>query len=92
MHNGPDFLIHDRNSRVYRPSMLRHAVEALAPGGRLLIWCQGPSPELLATLRTLGGSVQQQRCPVTRGIRSLCHVIYICNRDRAPDGPHENSW
>jgi len=48
--NGPSFLIHDHNARVYDAALLSAFVDRLAPGGVLLIWCEARSPELLTTL------------------------------------------
>jgi len=51
--NGPDFLIHGANSALYTEPNLAAAYAALSGGGTLAIWCQGPAPELLATLQHL---------------------------------------
>lgn len=48
--NGPSFLIHDHNARVYDAALLGQFVARLAPGGVLLIWCEERSPALRATL------------------------------------------
>ena len=50
--NGPTFLIHDHNRRVYAEDFLRTCLRALAPGGRLVVWCETASPELASTLET----------------------------------------
>lgn len=44
--NGPDFLIHDGNGRLYHEATLQAAYRQLTPGGVLAVWCQGPAPEL----------------------------------------------
>jgi spermidine synthase len=75
--NGPDFLIHTDNARLYQPDLLARAVDRLRPGGRLAIWCQGPSPALEAALRGLPGTVDHQVHPVRRGERLLQYSIYV---------------
>ena len=50
--NGPDFLIHGSNAGS-TPAGLAAAYARLTDGGTLAIWCQGPAPELLATLQPI---------------------------------------
>lgn len=78
--NGPDFLIHADNASLYQPELLRLAYERLAPGGRLAIWCQGPSPELMRRLREIGDSAREHLYQVQRGQRTFSYAI--CTLDR----------
>jgi spermidine synthase len=78
--NGPDFLIHAENASLYHPDLLRLAYERLAPGGRLAIWCQGPSPELMQRLRTIGDTAREHLFSVQRGQRRFSYAI--CTLDR----------
>ncbi|MFZ1412942.1 MAG: methyltransferase [Micropruina sp.] len=75
--NGPTFLIHDLNARVYAREFLLAAVQRLTPGGHLVIWCESASPELAATLGTLG-SLREDVISVTRGRRVFDYVLYSC--------------
>jgi spermidine synthase len=74
--NGPDFLIHDANARIYRADLLDAAARRLAPGGTLALWCQGPAPELAQALRDIGGHVEGQVIEVLRDGRWLAYAIY----------------
>jgi len=74
--NGPDFLIHDANARIYRADLLDAAARRLAPGGTLALWCQGPAPELAQALRDIGGRVEGQVIEVLRDGRWLAYAIY----------------
>ncbi len=74
--NGPDFLIHEHNARLYGPAGLRLAYERLAPGGVFAIWCQGPSPVLRAGLAEVGPQVAEHVHRHRRGRRSWSYVIY----------------
>jgi spermidine synthase len=74
--NGPDFLIHDANARIYRADLLDAAARRLAPGGTLALWCQGPAPELAQALRDIGGHVEGQVIEVLRDGRWLGYAIY----------------
>ena len=78
--NGPDFLIHAGNAALYEDATLAAAAEALAPGGVLALWCQGPAPELLARLRRLDGSAQEHRYAVQREGRRFSYVVLTLRR------------
>jgi spermidine synthase len=85
--NGPDFLIHDANAALYGKSVLGEARARLAPEGRLAVWCQGPAPDLLATLSTLGPA-REHRYRVDRGRRTFSYVVYTV--ERTPEGSGHN--
>ena len=78
--NGPDFLIHDTNSALYTEPSLTTAYQQLSPGGTLAIWCQGPAPDLLATLRRLSPTVRPRSFHRSREGRPLSYVIYTAAR------------
>jgi spermidine synthase len=78
--NGPDFLIHDTNADLYGPQTMQAAHDRLTPGGVLAIWCQGPAPALLATLRAVGLSAQEHHYAVERQGRRFAYVIYTLTR------------
>ena len=79
--NGPSFLIHDHNARVYTAEWLAEAYPRLAPGGVLVIWSEGPVPELAAALAEVG--------PVTESVigvdREGRHFDYVLYRLHAAD-------
>jgi spermidine synthase len=74
--NGPTFLIHDHNARLYRAEFLRRCLAALSPSGRLVIWCETASPELEASLADVAAQVEKLVVPVTRGERQFEYVLY----------------
>lgn len=78
--NGPDFLIHAANQALYTTASLQAAYAQLAPGGTLAIWCQGPSAELLATLRVVAEQASENRFTIHRGTREFAYVIYSLTR------------
>jgi spermidine synthase len=80
--NGPDFLIHDKNSRLYTDAGLEAAYAQLAPGGTLTIWCQGPAPPLFGALQRIAPSVREHVIDVFRGQRCLKYAIYTLSRPR----------
>ena len=79
--NGPDFLIHRENASVYTPEFLWLAHTRLARGGRLAIWCQGPSPQLLGTLRDIDPRAREHLFKVQRGERRFSYAIYTLDRE-----------
>lgn len=84
--NGPDFLVHETNARLYRLPMLAAARDALAPGGLLVVWSSHVAPELLARLAGVAGSddrVTERPLPVERDGRSFTYALYTLARDPA---------
>lgn len=73
--NGPDFLIREPNADLYRPALLTAALSRLAPGGVLLIWCQGRAPRLAATLASLG-QVEEHLVDVERDGHTITYALY----------------
>jgi spermidine synthase len=78
--NGPDFLIHGTNSSLYGRRTLQAAHDRLSRGGLLAVWCQGPAPTLLETLRLIGPA-REHRYAVEREGRRFSYVIYALTRD-----------
>lgn len=81
--NGPDFLIHAANGALYAEPALRDAYARLAPGGVLAIWCQTPSPALLAALREIEPSATETRHEVQREGRTFTYAVETVRRPGA---------
>lgn len=77
--NGPSFLIHDHNAALYGASFLARCLAALNPSGKLLVWCESPSPDLEVELRRLARDVRVIVVPVFRGERSFNYAIYVAS-------------
>ncbi len=73
--NGPGFLIHDRNARVYAADWLRTASERLTPGGVLVIWSEDAAPELARALAGLG-DLTETVIEVDREGRRFGYALY----------------
>jgi spermidine synthase len=54
--NGPNYLVHASNRRVYQQPFLEQARRILRPGGVLVIWSMDRSEELEDTLRIVFGN------------------------------------
>nr|WP_300152082.1 hypothetical protein [Propionicimonas sp.] len=74
--NGPTFLIHDHNARLYREEFLRRCLAALTPSGRLVVWCEQESPELVAALTAVAATVETVIVTVRRGERTFDYALY----------------
>jgi spermidine synthase len=81
--NGPDFLIHAENARLYDRELLEAAAARLARGGILAIWCQGAAPALASTLAELAGEPGVRELAVEREGRRFVYVIYSLTRPGA---------
>lgn len=78
--NGPGFLIHDHNVRVYAADWLRVASGRLRPGGLLAVWSEAPAPTLAGTLGGLG-RLTEQPIGVRRAGRRFDYMLYLLRRD-----------
>lgn len=77
--NGPTFLIHRHNERVYAEAFLGRCLGMLTDDGVLVIWCETASPELRARLETMA-PVEVIEVPVSREGRRLDYVLYRARR------------
>ncbi|MGB8021541.1 MAG: hypothetical protein WCF04_09965 [Candidatus Nanopelagicales bacterium] len=75
--NGPSFLIHEGNARVYGADWLRLATTRLAPDGCLVVWCETRSPELAGTLAAVPLLVTERLVAVQREGRDLEYALYV---------------
>lgn len=78
--NGPGFLIHDANERVYSADALGAFAGRLAAGGVLVVWSESPSPPLWAALRTLDAAAEEILVPVERDGRRFAYALYRARR------------
>lgn len=81
--NGPGFLIHQGNERIYGSTFITAALAALRPGGVLAVWSAQREPGLAARLAALAGDVEEVRLDVRRDGRDLEYALYLL---RAPAG------
>ncbi len=84
--NGPDFLIHHHNARVYAADWLRAAVARLEPAGVLAIWSESTAPALARVLAGLG-RLTETTVEVDREGRRFGYALYLLRRadPGAPD-------
>lgn len=82
--NGPGFLVHEANIRLYAVDGLRAALAQVDAEGAVLIWSSHRAPALLADLAVVaqhaGGSAEEVVLPVAREGRSLTYFLYLLRR------------
>lgn len=74
--NGPSFLVHAGNERLYSADALRDALAQVAPGGVLAIWAAQREPALLTTLQELTPT-EEVVLDVEREGRRLEYAFYL---------------
>ncbi|MDA3630186.1 hypothetical protein OU415_32490 [Saccharopolyspora sp. WRP15-2] len=78
--NGPDFLVYDANSAIYRGEFLARSKEKLVPGGTLAIWSADTSPELKAALHEVFGNCEELAIPVQLGQHETTYHLFLSVR------------
>lgn len=78
--NGPGFLVHADNARLYGWEFLAAAARALRPGGLLGIWSADPAPDLLPILDAACGPTEEVLLDVRRDGRQFRYAIYLARR------------
>jgi len=75
--NGPDWLVHETNARLYTREGLAQLQARLRPGGRLTVWAHAPSAGLLAGLQAAFRNVEAVEVP-RRDLPP--DVVYVATR------------
>lgn len=75
--NGPDWLTHKGNERLYDPRGLSAARRALRPGGVLAVWSSGPDRRFAQRLRKAGFDVEEIGVRERGAAGGARHVIWI---------------
>lgn len=75
--NGPGYLVHDVNARLYQPAFLRAARAALRPGGALVVWSAAEAPELADTLGAVFGHAEARPLDVLLQDRDEHYWLYV---------------
>lgn len=75
--NGPGFLVHPGNTRVYGSPFLTAASRTLRSGGVLGVWSADPAPELALVLERACGACEEVLLDVTRDGRTFTYAVYL---------------
>jgi spermidine synthase len=57
--NGPSWLVHERNARLYTFEALERWSAMLKPGGSFTVWSAQPEPEFLERMQTIFGRAEE---------------------------------
>ena len=72
--NGPGWLVHERNRRLYTDAGIALVRDRLRPGGRLTVWAATADAEFEARLRARFDAVRMMAIPVARGDDDVVYV------------------
>lgn len=75
--NGPGFLVHPGNTRVYAAPFLTAAARVLRPGGVLGVWSAEASAELALVLERICGACEEVLLDVDREGRTFTYAVYL---------------
>ncbi len=78
--NGPGYLVHDANARVYERDLLAAARAVLRPGGVLVVWSADRAPALLEALRAVFGEAEELAYEVRLQERDEEYLLYLARR------------
>ena len=78
--NGPGYLVHEANEQVYRAEFLARCHDLLSPGGLLVVWSASAAPDLLAAMREVFGTAQEQAHDVLLQDRPEEYFLYLARR------------
>jgi spermidine synthase len=78
--NGPDGLTRTENDRLYGPTGLRAAWNALRPGGVLSVWSSAPDAAFAKRLDQAGFRVTEHVVKAHKGRSGARHVIWCAVR------------
>ena len=75
--NGPGFLVHPANTRIYGAPFLSTAARTLRPKGVLGVWSTEASGELSLVLERICGSCDEVLLDVVRAGRTFTYAVYL---------------
>ncbi|MCL1906593.1 MAG: hypothetical protein FWG08_01535 [Propionibacteriaceae bacterium] len=83
--NGPEFLIHENNAKLYTREGITACLGHLNQGGKMAIWSQGPSKEFWLDLTSIDPESTERLIMVDRGNRRADYAIYTINKPQDGD-------
>ncbi|CAN5558250.1 spermidine synthase [soil metagenome] len=78
--NGPDGLTRKSNNKLYSPTGLGFAEEALRPGGVLALWSAAPDPKFSRKLSDTGFRVEEVIVRAASGGKGARHIVWVATR------------
>jgi spermidine synthase len=81
--NGPGWLVHERNGRLYTEAGIALLRDRVRPGGRLTVWAAAADAGFEARLRARFDTVRAVAIPVPRGDDD---IVYVAEAQSSPIG------
>jgi spermidine synthase len=78
--NGPEFLIHDDNARLYTREGIQACLRHLKEGGMMAVWSQGPCKEFWLDLTSIDPDATERLIMIDRGNRRADYAIYTISK------------
>lgn len=78
--NGPVAMVAKENVSLYSKKGIRAVHEALAPGGRAVLWSAGPDKAFEKRLRDAGFTVRAVPAKVHERAKRAAYLIYVADR------------
>ncbi|MEM6585695.1 MAG: spermidine synthase [Pseudomonadota bacterium] len=78
--NGPDGVVREDNDRLYSPTGLAKARDALAPGGILAVWSAAPDPAFTRRLKSAGFAVEAREVRARPNNKGPRHTIWFARK------------
>ncbi|MGP4020003.1 spermidine synthase [Saccharopolyspora sp. 5N708] len=78
--NGPDFLVYEANSAIYRADFLTRCEKVLTPGGTLAIWSADTAPQLSAAMHAVFGNCEEITIPVALGRKQTTYHLFLSGK------------
>jgi spermidine synthase len=79
--NGPGWLVHERNRRLYADEGIALLRRGVRPGGRLTVWAAAADAEFETRLRSHFDAVRTVAIPVPRGVDD---IVYVAEAESSP--------
>ena len=83
--NGPHFLVHETNARLYERAFLREVRRVVAPGGALVVWSMDEAATLQQELAVVFDRVEALPRPVRLQDRDEQYWLLVGRADHAGD-------
>ena len=78
--NGPDGVVREDNDRLYSPTGLAKARDALTPGGILAVWSAAPDPAFTRRLKSAGFAVEAREVRARPNNKGPRHTIWVARK------------
>jgi spermidine synthase len=75
--NGPGYLVHDTNARIYESAFLADTRRIIKQDGALVVWSADPAPALATAMEQVFGNCSEHRYDVVLQERPEQYLLYL---------------